>query len=507
MALILLISFTFIAIWILTKTLKPTTVSYLVSKQLSTLTSQKIHIEGDVSWQLFPQPGIKISHIYIGNKENITSNSGFIDSLRLNLNAKTLLQGQLVFNELSIDGVTMNLYSNTPAPQKTLDETPNKHPRSNPLKLAIDDLLLTNGKITFHQGLNLITLNGLQMGAHQLNLKNEYFPLQIKAKLNASIADYKIKTSLKYNGQAKIATSSNNKTVALDGQLLLQNTLLNALNIAKITTNVTTQNNDVFFNPLHLSLYQGESIGDLRYNVLSKKLEINQTATNLDAYQLLKDLLGKDLLTGKLDASVHTITLLQNPNGISGTDGTGNISIKDGVLYFVDINQRIDEATQKIHALLAQTNLNVIQLLQPLFFTPSTSEKENTPFKLFSLQYHVTHGQFINDALLLDTDKLQLKGNGQTELNNGALQGRFLATLITNDKALNNIQQLLGGSFPLKLRGTLQHPQLVPDTEVINPIVSKYLLQNTLEQPVTQMKQGIKTLLTVPAYLLPEETE
>ncbi len=519
LALIIIFIFSGVAVWVLTKTVKPTVVNNLINKQLGRLTAQKSHIDGDITWQLFPRPGVKITQIHVGDEDDHAQYSVYIDNLLLNLQITPLLRGKLVFTDLKIDGLNLNI-----GPEAKTNLEIHKDPKQTttvkktvasqlPLHFAIDRFLLTHGKIVIQQPQNKITLTNLQIGASQFNLKKDFFSLQIKTTIAASMVNTTAKASLNYTGQIGLDPSIVSMPLlalqhaAVDGQLLLQNVRFNQFKIAKLSATTITRKGLISLHPLNLSLYNGESTGDLSYQITSQKLTINQTATNLDANQVVKDLFGSNLLKGNLDLSMHTTTLIQSNNWKNNTRGSGNVTVKDGILYFIDINKLVNETTTKIHTLLNEKTIDVNRLLQPAQFTPTIHQDDNTTFQLLSLQYRLIDGKLINDAMLLQTDKLQLKGSGQVDLNDNSLIGNFSAKLITTDNMVDKIQQLLGGSFPLKISGTCMNPLLMPDTQVINPIISRYLLKKTLEKPVKVIQQQIETLLTAPASLLSDHSE
>ena len=86
---------------------------------------------------------------------------------------------------------------------------------------------------------------------------------------------------------------------------------------------------------------------------------------------------------------------------------------------------------------------------------------------------------------------MQLKGEGSLNLNNEALYANFFAKATMLDTGLSKIQQVLGGSFPILITGTLSAPKVVPDLQKINPILTKILLR----KPVKQLSDSLKDIL------------
>lgn len=507
-----------LSVWSLTKIIKPTVVNDIINKQLSTLTAQKSHVDGDISWQLFPRPGISMSQVHIGDDTNRTNDSARIDNLVLHLQIAPLLRGHFIFNELKIDGLKLTIHSNTVPNhsstfQQTLAETiHNPSSEKMPGNVAINYFLLTNGEIIIDNPRAKITLTGVQIGATQFNLKKEYFSLQFKANVKGSISDNKASATINYKGRVRLLPSTfTHPLVALpkasaEGQLLLQNVQFNHLKCSKISANALMKQGEINLNPLTLSLYNGEAIGDLSYQFASKKLSINQTATSLDAKQVFNDLADNNLIKGNMDFSLHTITHLDTTDWQKNTQGNGRLTIKDGVLNFIDLNKLVRDTTNNIHTLLEHRKNDVNTIIQLAPFTANFAKEDETKFQLLSIQYRLLDANLLNDSMLLQTDALQLKGQGRVNLQDTTMDGTLSAKLFTTDPKVSDIQQLLGGTFPLKISGTFKNPLILPDTQIINPIITKYLLKKTLEKPVKLIKGQIQTLLTIPDDL-PSKSE
>ncbi|MGL6029139.1 MAG: AsmA family protein, partial [Legionella sp.] len=102
LALILLAS---TALWTFSQYIKPETLQRLVSNQLSAITHKKSQVDGDISWQLLPRPGLKFNKIRIGDPLARDEYIINIETLLLNLRLTALLRGQIVFSELRIEGI------------------------------------------------------------------------------------------------------------------------------------------------------------------------------------------------------------------------------------------------------------------------------------------------------------------------------------------------------------------------------------------------------------------
>lgn len=500
-ALLLLVT---IVLWALAKSVSPTVIKDYVSTQLTTLTDQKSRVNGDISWQIFPRPGIKITGVQIGDQANQNSYSVQLDNLLFNLKITPLLRGKLVFSELNVDGFQININPNAaPTKVKKVASTSTKKPHNIAEQFAIERFLLSRGKIVVNEYSQVITLSNLQIGAEQFNLKKIAFPVQFKTQFDvASAGKSVVKAQVNFKGSTALSASLLNapmtllQNMPLEGQLAVQDLKTQQLKISKIRANVKTKTGVLLLNPLTLNMYNGESVGDLSYEFASMKLILNQTATNLDGNKLIYDLVKKKLFKGSVDFSIHTQANMQTGNLAKNIEGQGSLSIKNGIVESINLDKVIDETSSKINALLTGKKDKVQNVLQLSQFDNPDYFKGSTKFKLLTFQYTLANEKLLSNSLILQTDRLQLNGEGQLNLKDNEIDSHLFAKVSLNDPEVDKIQQLLGGNFPLLAKGNLTEPSVLPDLKIINPILTRFWLKETLAKPVKHIHKQIKTLLT-----------
>ncbi len=491
---------TALVLWTLTQSIKPELVTNILFKQIFALTSQPSHIDGDITWQLFPRPGIKVTHITVGEDSGQESVAVSIDNLLLTLQIKPLITGKLVFSRLFVDGFKIDINSTVPA--NTSNNNPEKSlsALTQPAQFSIDNVLLTHGQINIVGQNQRLLLTGLQIDASQMNLQHHTFPVHFKGVFSTSSTDYNLNANLNFKGWTHLTDSLFStayprlKDILLDGQLLIEDLHFNQLEIAQINTSIRTDQEGLTLSPLNLSLYNGKSTGDLTFNLHSKKLAVNQTATGVNANLLSKALLGKSLLNGNLDFSIHATTSLQNTHWRDHLRGNGNLTVKNGVLNFVDLHQVVDNITKKVHVLL-QDNLKGVPAPQMNHFAAGIYQPGKTTFQLLTIQYQVQQSMLLHNSLTLQTHELQLKGNGLVHLNDYAIATNLSAKLNTSDMIMAQIQQSLDGNFPFKIYGKLTNPLVSADMKKISPLLTKYLLSQSLAEPAIELEKTLNDLL------------
>jgi hypothetical protein len=175
--------------------------------------------------------------------------------------------------------------------------------------------------------------------------------------------------------------------------------------------------------------------------------------------------------------------------------------MKDGSLSFIDLPKLIQNASKKIHALQKQSPIVSKVTLPPRSLDSRRYQEGRSPFQLLNLQYTLLNSQLMDNTFLLQTNSLLLKGKSEINLKMETIKGELSAQLITNDPVINNIQRRLGGNFPLKLSGSMNQPIITPNNHIITPLISRYLLANSLKEPLKQIQLQVKDIIMSPKLL------
>lgn len=463
-------------LWGLTKMMSPEMMKTVVKQKITTLTNQPSEVKGSINWQLFPHPGIKIEKVCIGSKTALSPYVINLGQLLFNLKISALLQGKMVFNEIKIDNFIAKINLNKKPPTaaaliKQILTTPKAKLNG---RFAIEKLLITHGKISINTTNNFFNFTSLQLGTEDINFQQDLFPLQIKTTIDYTFNQQKHAfAQLQFKGNASFnAESFNNlenllQSTFLNGHLLIQNMQIGKFKINKLSANTLFKHAIVSLNPLTLDLYQGSAIGDLRYNFLSKILKINQTATGINGARLTFALFNQKLLKGKLDLLVHTQSNFNQGHWLNTTTGNGNISLHQGTIEMVNLDNIIKKISNIIYK--TQENKEKVPALESESLNYPDFLKGTTPFKLMSIQYQLDQAVLSSNSIVLQTNALQLKGNGELNLTNNHLTSYLVATLKPEDDKINEIQNLLGeGSIPFLIQGNLNDPTILPDFKKIN---------------------------------------
>ena len=498
------------SLWAITYWIKPNTFNIVAQKQLSRLTQQDSAIEGTVNWRLFPRPGLHITSVRIGNpKKTDAVYSLFVDNLLFNLQIMPLFRGQLVFDQLVLDGFTLRVnldgIPKKHAPEKQKPSSKTKH-TPHPSRVALKSLLLINGQMilthhkTEHATLSHVRLEALFPNAKQTQHTN--VPIQLKANVTNDSTTSPFRTALNYKGLIRLAPLTEDTSSALidnlelDGQLDLQNLVFKNHEITSANSHLVFNHKKLHLNPLTLALYNGESVGQLSYQLDSTQLDFNQTGTTLNAEPVFQRLLGDKPphLTGTLDFSIHASTYLNEPSWVKQAKVNGSVTLRDGILTYVNLKELTHEATKKIRSLALQSLTNIQDTLEHLKPWDINDYSGNTPFQLINLQYKTDDNGLLIYSLLLETKKLHLKGQGDLNLETNDVNAHLSANLITHDPTILTIQQLLAHGFPLVVTGKLDSLAIHADRTLMRNLFSKGLLPEHFATPVKLIRHHLKQL-------------
>ncbi len=493
-----------LTLWILAKSIDPETIKQLINQQITQSTHKDSHINGAISWQLFPRPGLKFNQLLIGNEKSKDNYSLSIDKLLLNLKITPLLRGQLIFSEIHADGFKLEFNHNNTSIQESnaqqkIASTPNAKMNK---QFAIQKLILSHGQLILNNKDGATIVKNIQIGAEQINFKHNPFSVQIKGKLISIPTMSTAKATLNFKGRISLSPliledmKNGVNQSSIEGQLVLNNITLNQFVINKVNATLKSHKGALISNPLTLSLYKGESIGDMELNLISKQLLINQTATNLDGQDLMTALLGNKSISGRLDYSIHASIPLKDIN-LEHIDSKGTLTLKDGEVFNLNIEQLINTLKTKLNALANLAPSDPKKSIKSLNWEQSKVPQGNTSFKLANFKYTLAKGIMESDSYLLQTNRLTINGQGNLNLLNKTLHSKLKAAFLDSydDKTLQQFQKVLGGSFPIIVTGTIEHPTVAPDFSLINPLLSALMIKNTITTPIKMIGEPLKELL------------
>ncbi len=491
---------------ILAKSVKPEWIKNYINQELTQLTGEPSQIKGDIHWQIFPMPGIQVQTIEIGEKQKHPPLYLHLDKLNLKLKLTPLFKGNIVFNKIEISGLNATLDSNhtSESPQSS---QPKDHPSSKDtsdssshFNFAIDSFQIDNSNLQFIQGNSQINVTEIKAEVSELQLNDQYFPVKLKSQANLSDSGHTLNLNLTYSGKIKLSKSflshqDKPSQLSSEGLISITDIVYDTFKVDEISSNTKIENGTISLNPLNIRLYDGRSTGSAEYQFKKQSFEIKQTATDINAGAIFSSLLGKQVAEGTLDFTLNSSGSLKGNNWVKSIKASGNASIKDGKLLFVDVDKLVNDINIQFDKLLSseKINLNMIGTLSDI--NPSDYQQGITAFNLLNVGFKMTKNLFVKDTVAIQTKQINLSGEGYIDLDKMKIDNQIMLKVINPPKRLLELQSLFEDGIPLILSGDLQAPVLYPDVPQMTKIASQKLVHKALNKPINQLKDEFKNFL------------
>ena len=200
-------------------------------------------------------------------------------------------------------------------------------------------------------------------------------------------------------------------------------------------------------HPASAALYEGTYKGDIKLDVRPKKpvISLNEVLSGVQVGPLLKDMLGKDQLVGKTEASAQLTAKGQTPEEFKRTlNGKMAFAFTDGAVKGVNLVRLIRKAQAGLKG-------------KPL---PASNEPEQTDFAKLSGSATVINGVVHNKDLLAKSPLLRVDGKGKVSLPAETIDYRVTTKLVGSleGQGGKDLKDLRGIAIPVQVGGTFAAP-------------------------------------------------
>jgi AsmA protein len=213
--------------------------------------------------------------------------------------------------------------------------------------------------------------------------------------------------------------------------------------------------------PLTANLYEGDYTGDILIDMRPSipTVALNGMLKKANASLLFTNIMQKNNypFTGTLDMSTMLKFTLGEPYTLRKTlNGNITIRLQNGVLHGINIPALIELG----QAFFQQTALPPVA-------------KNQTDFGVMKGTFQIQNGVMVNQDLTLQSSELTATGWGKINLVDEKIDYHLKAGLVGHQTAV-----------PILIRGNIDHPMVMPDTE--------QLATETLKEHVNQLKDKLK---------------
>lgn len=267
-------------------------------------------------------------------------------------------------------------------------------------------------------------------------------------------------------------TRSQNNPLQMQGDLNIGELSVNNIKISDVQMTIAMKNNSLQIKPLQASLYKGTFSGEvlMNQNQGNTRFETRGRVQSVQVEPLLKDAAGRDTLSGVLNLEGDFLANGADKNALlRSLNGHMNFHVTNGQFTGVDMTQAL-----AIASAIANKKL------------PSTSSGKTT-FGTLSGTMNIQNGLGVNDDLLLDSPLLGITGEGKVDFVTQELH--YKVNVKPKEDALSQfagLDKLLGGTIPMRITGTLDHPKVAVDQSVVQKLLFKQEVQDTLDKVKSQ---------------------
>jgi AsmA protein len=245
------------------------------------------------------------------------------------------------------------------------------------------------------------------------------------------------------------------------------------LTLTDVEMSVKAKDGLIRLNPFGARLYDGTYRGDIRVDARGKRLRttVNEKLKGVQAGPLLKDLQGRDRITGTANVNIAMQTLGATPEEVKKSlKGTATFAFTDGAINGVNIPRMIREANARIKG---------IKL-------PPEKVEQKTDFSELRGSLQVEKGIARNDDFIAMTPLLRINGKGTANLPAETVDYRVKATVVRTLKGQGGeeLRDLVGIPIPIHVTGTFAKPNYALDTQALAEAVAKSKVDDVIEEKV-----------------------
>lgn len=248
------------------------------------------------------------------------------------------------------------------------------------------------------------------------------------------------------------------------------------LTITDILADVTTRNGLVAADPVSLKLYDGEytARGTLDANKpVASWTEAGQLK-NVQAGPLLKDLTGKEHLTGTTNARYDLTGAGLTPDNIKkSVSGTASFAFTDGAINGVNVAKMLRDGWNRLKG-------------KPV----SGDEPAKTDFAELLGSATLTNGHIVNKDLLMKSPLLRVNGQGWADLPKNTTDYTATVTVVGTLEGQDgqSVEDLKGLPLPIDVKGSLNDPSISLDLKAMG----EALFKGTFKQGAKNIEETLK---------------
>lgn len=265
------------------------------------------------------------------------------------------------------------------------------------------------------------------------------------------------------------------RALNIDGNFKLDKLKITGAHSTDISLRVRAKGGQITLNPIQANLYKGTYKGNIALDVRkdTPKLSFNEALSGVNVGPLLKDTMGKELVSGTTNASAQLTATGSELAAIKKTlNGKAKFSFLNGAVKGVNIGQMIREANAKLN-----------KKPKP----PKTTNE--TDFAEMSGSVTITNGIVRNQDLVMKSPLLRIHGKGSADLPKQKIKYLVNTSIVKSNEgqAGKELSELKSLTIPIKVTGTFEKPKFSLD---LGPVIQAKT-KKAVEEKKKQIKQDV----------------
>ena len=251
------------------------------------------------------------------------------------------------------------------------------------------------------------------------------------------------------------------------------------LTITDILAQVTARNGVLRAEPVSLNLYDGNysAVGSLDANSSPAPWTEKGQLKGVQAGPLLKDLVGKDHLTGATTAQYDLKGAGLTPDNIKkSVTGTASFAFTDGAINGINVAKMLRDGWSRLKG-------------KPV----SGDEPAKTDFAELLGSATLTNGYIVNKDLLMKSPLLRVTGQGWADLPKNTTDYTATVTVVGTLEGQDgkSIEDLKGLPLPVNVKGSLDNPSISLDIKAMGEALFKGTFKDGTKNLENTLKQNI----------------
>ena len=270
------------------------------------------------------------------------------------------------------------------------------------------------------------------------------------------------------------------RALNLDGNFRLDKLKITGARSSDISLGVHAKSGLITLNPIKASLYKGTYKGNIALDVRkdTPKLSFNEALNGVNVGPLLKDTLGKELVSGTANASAQLTATGAELDAIKKTlNGKAKFNFLNGAVKGVNIGQMIREANAKLNK------------------KPKPPKTVNeTDFAEMSGSVTIKNGIVRNKDLIMKSPLLRIHGKGNVDLPRQKIKYLVNTSIVESSEgqAGKELSELKSLTIPIKITGTFDNPKFSLDLGRVLQARAKKAVEKKKKQIKKKVDKKIK---------------